>query len=127
MATISYKIFEKKFKNEVSKKAYLESCKWVAEKIIKNEEIQKNVTYKIEKSDSKIPTFIISVFLNLDEKKMKESFCKNCQHIYNTFYQVDKMNCNECKMRAYRKNIEDYSDGLIQIYKSMFEEEEKND
>ena len=127
MATISFKIFEKKFKNEVSKKAYLECCKWIAEKIIKNKQIRENVTYKIEKSDSKIPTFIVTVFLNVDEKITKETFCKNCHHLYNTFYQVDKINCGECKMRAYRKSVEDYTNGLIQIYKSMFEEEETNE
>ena len=127
MATVSYKVFKKEFKNAESKQAYLLACKWIAQKIIKNEEIQKNVTYKIEKKKSKVPTFIVEIFLNIEEEKLKENFCKNCQHIYNTFYQVDKMNCGECKMRAYRKNIEDYSKGLVDIYKSIFEEDEWNE
>jgi len=127
MATISFKVFEKKFKNEVSKEAYLEACKWISQKLVKNSELNDNLNYKIKKLESKIPTFIVEIYLNVDENNTKEMFCKNCHHLYNTFYQLDKMNCNECKMRAYRKHIEDYSKGLIDFYNKIFEEDEWNE
>ena len=125
MATLSYKVFEKEFKNEVSKKAYLECCKWIGDKILKKKEISENLTYRIiKKSDTKIPTFVISVFLHVDEEKTKKDFCDKCKHLYNTFYQLDRMNCSECRMRAYRQNVEDYTKGLINIYESIFKEED---
>lgn len=127
MATISYKIFEKKFKNEVSKKAYLEACKWISQKIIKNSEINENVNYKIKKLETKIPTFIVEIYFSIEEEKIKEMFCKNCKHLYSVFYQLDRMNCSECKMKAYRKNAEEYSKSLVEIYKKIFEEDEWNE
>lgn len=124
MATISFKIFEKEFKNEISKQAYLSACKWIGEKIIKVQGVQDNVTYKIQKKKSKTPTFIVTIFLSVDENKTKETFCKNCKHMYSIFYQLDRINCDDCKMRAYRSYIEKDSKEKINFYKSIFEGEE---
>lgn len=124
MATISFKVFDKSFKNVISKEAYLSACKWIAQNIISKK--LENLTYKIEKKEeTKIPTFVVSIFLNVDEEKIHKNFCDKCKHLYNTFYQLDRMNCNECRMRAYRKNTEEYTKGLIEFYKGVFKDEDK--
>ena len=38
MSKVSYKILDKKFKNENSKQAYLDACKWIAQNIVSKKE-----------------------------------------------------------------------------------------
>ena len=128
MSKVSYKILDKKFKNENSKQAYLDACKWIAQNIVSKKEISNNISIKITKIENvKIPTFNVELIVDVDRKKLQEDFCGKCKHIYNTFYQVDKMHCEECKMKAYCKTNDNYTKGLINIYKQIFEGKENEE
>lgn len=124
-AIYSYKIFSKTFKNKISKKAYLEAAKWLAINVYNNPEVSKNISIKIQKEEKcKIPTFEVSLFVDIRFDKIKGEYCDRCKHIYNTFYQVDKMNCDECKLNGYIKTNEKYAKGIVDFYKKIFEEKE---
>lgn len=128
MPKISYKVLTKSFKNEVSKKAYLEATKWLAVKVFGRPELAKNLSVKIEKKEKvKIPTFDVTIFVDIEEEKLKYDFCSKCQRIYNTFYQVDKMHCDECKLNAYHKSNDHYTKGLIDLYTKMILEEKEDE
>lgn len=119
---LSYEIFSKIFKNKISKEAYMSCMKWLAIHVFSKEEISKNVSIKIEKEKSKIPTFKIRIFVDIDQKNINGRFCDNCKHLYATFYQVEKMNCLECKVNAYIKNSDSYCKGIVKIYQKIFED-----
>ena len=118
----SYEIFSKTFKNKISKNAYMDCLKWLAINVFSKDEISKHVSIKIEKQKTKIPTFKLTIFVDIDTENIKGQFCHKCKSIYTTFYQVEKMNCLECKVNAYRKNSEEYCKGIVKIYKKIFEE-----
>ena len=118
----SYKIFSKIFKNKISKKAYLEAVKWLAINVYSKPEISENISVKIEKKKANI--FEVSLFVDIKFDKIKGEYCDRCKHIYNTFYQVDKMNCDECKLNGYIKTNEKYAKGIVEFYKKIFEEKE---
>ena len=122
---LSYKIFEKVFKNKIAKKAYLEAVKWLAINIISKEQFANNLSYKIQKIKNNAVK--ISIFLDIDEKELKDKFCDKCKHVYATFYQVQKMNCDECKMNAYRKINEKYIENMCEFYKKILESGEEDE
>lgn len=123
---LSYEIFSKKFKNEKSKEAYMSCVKWLAVNVFSKEEISKNVSVKIEKEKSKTPTFKLTVFVNIDKDNIKGRFCEKCKSVYASFYQVEKMNCLECKANAYINNSDSYCKGIVKMYQKIFEEIEND-
>jgi hypothetical protein len=123
---LSYEIFSKIFKNKISKNAYMDCLKWLAINVYSKEEISKNVSVKIEKQKTKIPTFKLTIFVDIDTGNIKGRFCDKCKNIYASFYQVEKMNCLECKVNAYIKNSNSYCSGIVKIYKKIFEELEND-
>lgn len=118
---LSYEIFSKKFKNEKSKEAYMSCMKWLAVNVFSKEEISKNVSIKIEKEKAKTPTFKLTIFADIDNSYIKGRFCEKCKSLYATFYQVERMNCLECKVNAYIKNSDEYCKGIVKMYQKIFE------
>ncbi len=119
---LSYEIFSKTFKNKISKNAYMDCVKWLAINVFSKDEISKNVSVKIEKQKTKIPTFKLTLYVDIDQNNIEGRFCEKCKHLYATFYQVEKMNCLECKVNAYIKNSNSYCKGIVKIYQKIFEE-----
>lgn len=120
---LSYEIFSKIFKNKKSSKdAYMDCVKWLAINVFSKEEISKNVSVKIEKEKSKIPAFRLTLYVDIDQNNIKGRFCDKCKHLYATFYQVEKMNCLECKINAYMKNSDSYCKGIVKMYQKIFED-----
>lgn len=123
---LSCEIFSKTFKNKISKNAYMDCMKWLAINVFSKEEISKNISIKIKKHEAKIPEFELTLFVDIDLQNIKGRFCDKCKHVYASFYQVEKMNCPECKVNAYIKNTDEYAKGIIKIYKKIFEEIEND-
>ena len=119
---LTYEIFSKTFKNKITKEAYMSCMKWLAIHVFSKEEISKNVSIKIEKEKSKIPTFKIRIFVDIDKENIKRRFCEKCKSVYASFYQVEKMNCLECKANAYIKNSDSYCKGIVKMYQKIFED-----
>lgn len=119
---LSYEIFTKTFKNKISKNAYMDCLKWLAINVLSKEEISKNTSFKIEKQKTKTPTFKLTLFVDIDTQNIKGQFCGKCKSLYATFYQVEKMNCLECKANAYIKNSDSYCKGIVKMYKKIFED-----
>lgn len=125
---ISYEIMSKDFSNKVSKKAYLDCCKWLAIKIFGNKNFADNVSVKINKlNKTKIPTFRVTVFADISYNKANDEFCGKCRTLHSTFYSIDKMNCDECKHHAYIKQNERYVSGIVKFYKELLEDETSDD
>lgn len=126
---LACEVYKKIFKNENSKLAYKECMKWLACNVVGKEEISQNISFQILKDHKeKIPTFIVHLYLKVEEEKCREMFCEKCRNMYSSFYQIQKMHCEECKFNTFRKHNKQYLEGMVQIYKKIFEgaEDEKN-
>lgn len=129
----SEEITRKEFTDEVSKQAYLKACKWLAQNVYCSPSYSEKISVQIMKRENKEVqkikgkkkevivsyTFIVVIFISLNEKEMKEQFCKNCKHLHNVFYSIEKPRCEECKFTAYRKFVQSQIGSL----KNDFEEE----
>ena len=127
MYKFSELLCERKFKNKISKNAYLEACKWLAQNVYSKVELSKYVTVQIvkEKVDKKqLPTFTVKLFMTVDEKEIKDSYCHKCKQLHTIFYSIDKIDCQTCKMHGYRKQLEDNVNNLVGIWKDKFIDEE---
>lgn len=117
-------VFQKTFKHDVSKKAYLNACKWLAQNIYGNVELSKHVVVNIEKQQKKSPAFIVSVYVKEEEGEVRESFCKHCKTLHTIFYSVDGMNCNECKANAFFKKLDKQLEGKANFVEEVLEDKE---
>ena len=125
MAIFCEKAFQKEFEHEVSKQAYLSACRWLAVNIYNNAELAKNIVVAIDKKEqSELPTFVVTVYVRIDEKEQRGAHCKKCKMLHTIFYSVDGVNCSECKAKAYYRRLDEYTEGLVSFYKKMFEDKE---
>lgn len=118
----SEKVLEKEFSNEVSKQAYLDACIWLAKYVWGNPDYAKYISVQINKKEVKKkenPTFVVSLYVSVDERESKLEYCKKCEQISNLFFCVNKPRCEECKMNAYRKQLY----GMVKNLKEYFMEE----
>lgn len=126
---LSYKILEKTFKDENSKEAYKQVLKWLAVNVVGKEEISKNTSYQIIKDQkAKIPTFKLILYVNADESECSSNFCMKCKNMYASFFQIEKMHCEECKLNAYHKHNKKYMESIVTVYQKIMEDSgnEKN-
>lgn len=122
MNLYSEEILKKEFSDKVSKKAYLDLCKWLAINVYSKDEFAKFLTVNVEKKKSKLPTFILTIYVSFDVDKVNERHCTNCKYLTSTFYQIEKPNCNYCKFKAYLKRIEKEIKGMKDFYEKTIED-----
>lgn len=127
-ANVSFEIYSKEFKSKVSKQAYMQCIKWLATHIYNKPEIAKSVSVRITKDQkSKIPTFNLIIYLDVDREELKKNFCGKCKTLHSIFYSIDKFNCDECKMNAYYKQNDKYARNLQRMFREIIEDEENKE
>lgn len=124
-ANISFEIYSKEFKSKVSKQAYMQCIKWLATHIYNKPEIAKSVSVRITKDQSsKIPTFNLTIYLDVDREELRKNFCGKCKMIHSIFYSIDKFDCKECKMNAYYIHNDKYARNLQRMFREIIEDGE---
>lgn len=103
---IAIKFFEKEFKSEESKNAYLKACKWVAKNIISKVEIGETFWNINKVENASLPTFKLELYCMLDESEFRQGFCDKCQQFHKAFYINQFYNCNRCNMKTYTEYAE---------------------
>ena len=115
MNIYSEKFFEQKFSDKVSKKAYLDACKWLAQNVY-SKPVSEYVTVKITKVEPtrKNPktTFVVELYASINENEVKDNFCNKCKQMHTIFYCIDKPECEKCKAFIYKKNLYDRIKGI---------------
>lgn len=125
MSIFCEKAFEKEFEDEISKRAYLNACKWLAINIYNNVELSKSVVISIEKAaERELPTFVVTVYARIDEKEQREAHCKKCKMLHTIFYSLNGVNCSECKAKAYFKYLDDNTTNVKNFVKEVLENKE---
>ncbi|MBO7695411.1 MAG: hypothetical protein J6T10_22530 [Methanobrevibacter sp.] len=125
MYNFSKILYVKQFKNKVSKQAYLEACKWLAQNVYSKVELSKYITVQIIKENvnkKQLPTFTVKLFMTINEEDLKDSYCKKCKQLHTIFYSIDKPDCDVCKMNGYRKQLQTNVSSLVNNWKGKLEE-----
>lgn len=97
---LSEKLFEKLFSSKNTKDAYMKACKWIAMNILNKVETG-DITYKVTRVESSLPTFKLELFINLEEKEFRDNRCKRCKEFHKLFYINQDYNCSACRMMGY--------------------------
>lgn len=114
------KFYERDFVSTDSlKKAYLKSCKWIANNIMKEKEFD-NVVWKIEKVSNTTISLKLYFALNLSEEKSKN--CKICKEFHNSFYINTKYNCDKCNLNAFLNKMKEKERISLSAHKKKLDE-----
>ena len=124
MASTKYSefLYERKFMNKVSKQAYLDACKWLAVNVFSKPDLSKYITVQIVKEKKNI--FNVKLFMTIDEREIKTNYCLRCQQLHNLFYSIEKVDCNTCKLHAYRNELHNQIKNMVDFWKEEFENEQ---
>jgi hypothetical protein len=119
----SEKLCEECFSDVVSKQAYLKCCRWLAENIISNTEL--DVTYQIQKLPNKnLPTFKLTVYATVNEEEVHNQHCTVCQEVHKLHYlNSAKRDCNSCNIDAYLRRLRDLMDKRKTYFKEKLDKE----
>lgn len=125
MSIFCEEAFRKEFEDEISKQAYLNACKWLAVNIYNNVELSKSVVVSIEKvAGRELPTFVVTVYVRMNEKEQREAHCKKCKMLHTIFYSMNGVNCSECRAKAYFKYLDDNIVNVKNFVKEVLENKE---
>lgn len=124
MASTKYSefLYECKFTNKVSKQAYLDACKWLAINVYGKPDLAKYITVQMEKENKR--TFVVRLYMTIDEREVKTNYCLRCQQLHNLFYSIEKVDCNTCKLHAYRRELHNQTKNMVDFWKGEFVNEE---
>lgn len=100
------KFYKRKFNGKSHKEAYLKACKWVAINILADDEISKDVVWKITKLKD-LPSVELELFGTVHDAEHVKQFCTVCKEFHTSFYINQQQNCNGCNMMAYRSQAEE--------------------
>lgn len=97
---LSEKLFEKTFISKNTKDAFMKACKWIALNILNKVEMG-DITYRVIRIESDLPTFKLELFVNLEEKEFRDERCTRCKEFHRLFYINQDYNCSACRMMGY--------------------------
>lgn len=104
-----HKFYERDFKDEDSKAAYLKACKFVASNVIsKGSKVEvSKVTWNIQRVDDKgdLPTFRLELYYTFDDTQFMEQTCNACKEFHKSFFINQDYNCSRCNKVGYEKNV----------------------
>lgn len=107
---------ELEFTSAISKDAYLEASKWLANNIISKD--YKNIIWKIDKlGNTELPTFKLSLYCEYEITTLFKSRCKACKEFHSSFYINQQLNCDACNA----KGLMDHTKEKLRIIKKYYE------
>lgn len=101
------KFYERDFKDEDSKKAYLKASKFVATNIIsKGSKVEvSKVTWDVVRVEGDLPTFRLTLYYKFDDTDFMRQTCEACKEFHKSFFINENFNCNRCNKVGYEKNV----------------------
>lgn len=114
------------FSDQVSKKAYLNACKWLAINVYSKDELSKYVLVQVTKElERQLPTFKVQLYITSSEKDVKIDYCAKCQTLHSVMYAIDSPDCKKCKLQAYRSQLHNNIANLVSFWGEVFTNEEQ--
>ena len=119
------KFYEREFKAEDSKNAYLKACKFVASNIIsKGSKVEvSKVTWDVVRVEGDLPTFCLTLYYKFDDTDFMKQSCDACKEFHKSFFINENYNCNRCNKVGYEKNIEQRLLTGAEYFRKMLDDE----
>ena len=121
------KFYEREFKAESSKAAYLKACKFVASNVIsKGSKVEvSKVTWNVVKveAEGNLPTFRLTLYYKFDDTEFMKQSCEACKQFHKSFFINENFNCNRCNKVGYEKNIEQKLTIGTEYFKKQIDDE----
>ena len=119
------KFYEREFKAEDSKNAYLKACKFVASNIIsKGSKVEvSKVTWDVVRVEGDLPTFRLTLYYKFDDTDFMKQSCDACKEFHKSFFINENYNCNRCNKVGYEKNIEQRLLTGAEYFRKMLDDE----
>ena len=121
------KFYEREFKAESSKAAYLKACRFVASNVIsKGSKVEvSKVTWNVVKveAEGNLPTFRLTLYYKFDDTEFMKQSCEACKQFHKSFFINENFNCNRCNKVGYEKNIEQKLTIGTEYFKKQIDDE----
>ena len=121
------KFYEREFRDEDPKKAYLKASKFVASNIIsKGSKVEvSKVTWNVVKveAEGNLPTFRLTLYYKFDDTEFMKQSCEACKQFHKSFFINENFNCNRCNKVGYEKNIEQKLTIGTEYFKKQIDDE----
>jgi hypothetical protein len=119
------KFYEREFKDEDSKKAYLKASKFVASNVIsKGSKVEvSKVTWDIVRVEGDLPTFRLTLYFKFDDTELMKQTCDVCKEFHKSFFINENFNCNRCNKVGYEKKIEQKLLIGTEYYRKLLDDE----
>ena len=121
------KFYEREFKAESSKAAYLKACRFVASNVIsKGSKVEvSKVTWNVVKveAEGNLPTFRLTLYYKFDDTEFMKQSCEACKQFHKSFFINENFNCNRCNKVGYEKNIEQKLTNGTEYFKKQIDDE----
>lgn len=101
------KFYERDFKDEDPKQAYLKATKFVAKNIMsKGSKVEvSKVTWDVTRVEGDLPTFRLTLYYKFDDTAFMEQTCNACKQFHKSFFINEDFNCSRCNKVGYEKNV----------------------
>lgn len=117
MVKYSEPLMKKRFTAGTLSEAKTKALKWVGKYVMCKDEI-KNIMYHFEEDKGVHNCVVVTLFVSLDEKELREKYCNICKEFHRSFFINENFNCNECKAMAYQKRMAE----MLKVKKSFYRE-----
>ena len=120
------KFYEKTFKSESSKDAYMKACKFVASKVVSNTskvEAAKIAWEIIKEKDVDLPTFRLVLYAKFDDTEFMKQTCQACKDFHCSFFVNENYNCSRCNKAGYEKNIQQKLGNITDYLRKILDNE----
>ena len=121
------KFYERRFRADNAKDAYLRACKFVASNVISDAskvEASK-VTWDItrDKDEKGLPTFLLTLYYKFDDTEFMKQTCEACKQFHKSFFINEDFNCSRCNKVGYEKNVQQRLTTASEYFRKILDNE----
>ena len=121
------KFYERRFRADNAKEAYLRACKFVASNVISEASKVEatKVTWDVTKvkDDDGLPTFLLTLYYKFDDTEFMKQTCEACKQFHKSFFINEDFNCSRCNKIGYEKNIQQKLSIASEHFKKVLDNE----
>ena len=123
------KFYERSFRAESPKEAYMKACKFVASNVIsKGSKVEaKEITWDVSRVDAEkgesLPTFRLTLYYKFDDTEFMKMTCQACKEFHKSFFINENFNCSKCNKVGYEKNVRQAMSIGLTHYRNLLDDE----
>lgn len=121
------KFYERRFRADNAKDAYLRACKFVASNVISeaSKVEASKVTWDVtrDKDEKGLPTFLLTLYYKFDDTEFMKQTCEACKQFHKSFFINEDFNCSRCNKVGYEKNVQQRLTTASEYFRKILDNE----